>query len=98
MRRKKITKKQAQQWHARKRAKERFSLPPKAIEAMEYQIQNGMSIYCGSSEVSSNRITFHKVFYQNEIYKVIYDKVRRVVVTVLPPGGKFENEVSEKTW
>lgn len=69
--------------HAKKRAKERYdlSLTNEDLNALVKLIQNNKGIFV--KRMSLNRTMF-LVEYKNQNLKVVYDKARHAVVTLLP--------------
>lgn len=86
------TKKQCQQAHARRRAKERFGI--RLTKAMRLDIIKKI----GSNKTrklgkQSLRVTGHEVEIEGKLLKVLYDKKRKSIVTILPPGAVWDYEV-----
>ncbi|NMB91712.1 hypothetical protein GYA37_02600 [candidate division WWE3 bacterium] len=92
---KRLSKKQSQKIHAKKRAVERYgvSFNSKDILQLVKAIQNEKAEFV---EKISNRQTKFKVFVPEELKNkcpkhsevlVIYDKKRKEIVTFLPPSG-----------
>jgi hypothetical protein len=77
--------------HALKRAKERFDweLTKADLKKIRTQIQNGDSI---PLKKSSNRVHVHIVTYNGVQLKVAYDKIRKVIVTLMEYTGEKEEE------
>lgn len=79
----KRSKSKNQQRHARRRAMERFGidLDQNARCSILSQIQNGRSILVRRQ---SNRVVVHEVTVDSTTMHVVYDKIRKEIVTVLP--------------
>jgi hypothetical protein len=102
------TKKQAEQIHARRRAKERYdvNLNKDARRQIVHQIQNslenlsqparGLSTVTPSSATflakQSNRVTEWEVPYEGQDLRVLYDKKRKTLITCLPPLEKDDED------
>ena len=85
----KLGKSWAQQKHAVRRASERYELAITADELAEIvkMIQHNQII---TSEKQSNRVTIKKLIYKERIIRVVYDKIRKTVVSFLPLEGLNE--------
>lgn len=85
MRRK--TKKRCQRIHSKKRALERYNLVLNRFDFREIIkiIHSGKTLEAYSI---SNRVTVHKLIYADILLRVVYDKMRKEIVTFLP----FENK------
>lgn len=70
----------SQMRHAKRRAFERYGIVLNMNEAVK-QIQSGKGDFL---ERRSNRITVWLVQQQNKEIRVVYDKLRHVIVTCLP--------------
>ncbi len=70
--------------HANRRCKERFGVSLKKAEQRELVklIQQHEAVFV---ERQSNRITVWDVFYKGRDMRVVYDKSRKAIVTVLVP-------------
>ncbi len=77
-----LNKTQASKIHFRKRLKQRCDLTMNNYEMNELidLIHSGKNNY--GVEKKSNRLTIHIVEYKSKQLRVLYDKVRRVLVTV----------------
>ena len=74
----------AERIHAKKRFLERYGL----VFSKEVRLKFERLIRCHQScivEKQSNRISVHDVIYNGEVYRVVYDKNRKTIVTALPP-------------
>lgn len=65
--------------HAAKRARQRLGMGRRDLSKMRKMIQRGQSI---PVEKQSNRITVHKLFYDETDIIAVYDKNRNLIVTV----------------
>ena len=83
-RRKKRTKKYNQRLHAQRRAYERYdkALTTQDLANIRDMIQNGESNYIRKL---TNSRRLHSVSYNNEQYKVVYDKTRQQVCSFFEP-------------
>ena len=74
----------AQRFHAKKRALQRYgvNLPTTAQAAIVKLIQKGQARWL---KTQSNRVTHWAVEWEGKILPVVYDKLRKQLVTVLPP-------------
>jgi hypothetical protein len=103
-------KKQAEQIHARRRAKERYdvNLNKDARRQIVHQIQCGLenlsqtttqdSLRTSSATFlakQSNRVTEWEVPYEGQDLHVLYDKKRKTLITCLPPLEKDEDKDNE---
>lgn len=77
------SKAKAQRHHAKRRAFERYGLQLNraAYQALVAQIHSGQSVCV---ERQSLRIAVHRVVYEQQVYHVVYDRVRKTIVTFLP--------------
>lgn len=77
------TKTEAQREHCKKRFLERFGINFNKTVRHHFlnEIHSGHSTCIG---FQSNRIKVHDVYYNGNIYRVVYDKIRDNIVTVLP--------------
>lgn len=82
--RKKPNKKEAQQKHFERRSLERVGVILNQKEIVR-QIQTGGLAFV---ERQSNRITLYRLEHSGKAYKVVYDKLRKQVVTIM----EAENE------
>lgn len=80
-----MDKKLSQTLHAKKRAAERYgiNLDKTTRRAIKEQISQGKSKFI---EKQSNRISVHEVEIKGQQIKVVYDKNRKNIVTILPSG------------
>ncbi len=81
-------KKEAQKLHVRRRFKERFNLDFNKTVNRHFLSE----ILSGRAEFllrKSNRVSYHAVEYNNEVYNVVFDRFRSQVVTVLLPEMKI---------
>lgn len=85
--RNKTDKKKAQKIHAKRRALQRYSieLNKSLHKDWIHQIQNGVAKFV---ERQSNRISVYEILVEGKIIPVVYDKIRKNIVTVLPPDYK----------
>ena len=79
------SKAKAQINHACKRLGQRYDIfaDTKTIEAMVKYIQDGNAEFI---EKQSNRVSVFKVTWADKDIKVVYDKMRKTIVTALPWG------------
>lgn len=77
------TKTQSQREHCKKRFLERFGIDFNKTVRHYFlnEIHSGHSTCVG---FLSNRVRIHDVYYNGKIYRVVYDKLRDNIVTVLP--------------
>lgn len=88
------TKADGQQHHAIKRARQRFSL---FLQEHDYDHMVSL-IKKGKSEFlqrTSRRTTIHKIEFEGTSMAVVYDSMRRKIVTVMPPDWFGYNEEDE---
>lgn len=73
--------------HANRRCKQRFNVSLKRSEqrSIVSLIQQSKAVFI---ERQSNRITLWLVNYKEKAMRVVYDKHRKLIVTVLPCGGE----------
>lgn len=78
-----MNKKQAQQEHAKRRARERFGCKFTHEDEQEIieKIQNGVATFI---QKQTNRISLFGVIYQGVETVIVYDRERKVVVTLMP--------------
>lgn len=78
-----MTKAQAQRIHATKRAEERYGMT--LTRDMHHQlvkmIQSGKSTVI---ERQSLRVSVHELMIEDEPVRVVYDRIRKTIVTFLP--------------
>ena len=76
------SKKKCQQFHTKKRSLERFGimLTERDQKQICMKIQNGDSIVYRKQ---SNRVVVHDVEYCGRTIRVVYDKIRKSIATVL---------------
>lgn len=76
-------KRACQQEHAKRRCRERlgFTLTPEDEQQIIHKIQNGIATFI---ERQSNRISLFGVMLRGTETVVVYDRVRKVVVTLIP--------------
>lgn len=90
-----MSKRDAQKSHFRRRVYERYSL---SINEGEYDLLVS-KIRKNDKEVvtflvkQSNRLTVHLLFYRNIEIVTVYDKLRKTLVTALPPECKNVNQI-----
>jgi len=74
----------AQRFHAKKRARQRYGidLPTVVQAAIVKRIQRGQGRWL---KTQSNRVTHWAVEWEGQTIPVVYDKIRKQIVTVLPP-------------
>lgn len=84
-----MTKKQAQRIHARTRFKQRCNI--EFTRKMRFYfincIQNWKAEFL---EKQSLRVSLFRVMYEGKSFKVVYDKKRKEIVTVLPEEGSIK--------
>jgi hypothetical protein len=85
-----MNKKACQFHHARRRAAHRFgiNLSPKTHDQLIQDIQTGKALFV---EKQSNRISVWDLKYDNQILRLVYDRQRKQIVTILYhdyPGQK----------
>lgn len=78
-----VTKLKAIKLHAKKRFNQRTNITfsKKVNKDLVRLIQNGKT---ECIEITSNTRTIHIVDYNGETLKIVYDKLRKTIVTVLP--------------
>lgn len=88
----KRSKKLNQRIHAKKRALERFDLDLNRddLNKIKYLIQNKKTLML---ERSSLRVTIHRVDYKGKRMRVVYDKLRKNIVTFLPMEDHEQNRI-----
>lgn len=76
-------KKKAERLHCKRRFKERWDidLTDEIRDMLEHQIRTGDSNFIRHE---SNRVSIHEVYYDYNFYRVVYDKMREAMITVLP--------------
>lgn len=80
-------KKVCQREHALKRAKQRYGL--EGIKKIKEAVFAGNILF---SEAQSRRVVKHVVEVEGDFYAIVYDKLRKNIVTFLPYGCiDFEN-------
>jgi len=85
MSKKKLSKKECQQIHAKKRCYERYGIRL-SKELKEYIIKN---IQFGKSKIvvqQSERISIYDVNWNNIIFRTVFDRKRNTIVTFLDPS------------
>lgn len=87
MRRKKKkskTKQQAERAHCKQRFLERYGIEFNRHMRREFErlIQTSQTHLI---KKQSNRVSIHDVIYEGIVYRVVYDRNRKTIVTVLPP-------------
>lgn len=82
-------KKTAQRRHAKRRAAQRFgvNVGTETLRAAVTAIQSGQAKHI---ETQSNRISVHELEIHGILMRVVYDKHRKEIVTVLRPGGQLQ--------
>lgn len=96
------SKARAQKYHAKRRARERFGIDLSYNDQIDMveMIRNGQS---RAVEKRSLRVTVHELEWDGQTLRVVYDKSRGTIVTVLPEAydldgaGMEENEISLPT-
>ena len=84
------TKKQCQRIHARKRFLERYGI--RCTRDIERSFLTAIAEgRVGFVDQQSMRIFVYDVPYQYKLYRVVYDRLRNVIVTVLPEGERCLN-------
>ena len=80
-----MSKKKNQRFHARVRARLRYDITfgREARSALVKSIQSGKAIFLSAS---SNRAKSFAVNYEGSWYPVVYDNLRKEIVTFLPPN------------
>lgn len=78
-----MNKRRSQVKHAKKRFIERHDifLSDKELEAIGKLIRNGKSVFVRRDSL---RVTVHQVVVEGKSVIVVYDKVRRTIITALP--------------
>lgn len=78
-----MNKTQAQRIHASRRAAERYGMKFGRAEQREFvkAIQTGKSTVI---EKQSHRVTVHELIIEGEPVRVVYDRIRKTIVTFLP--------------
>lgn len=87
-RKKKQSKKEAQRLHFEKRSLERVGVVLDRKEIIR-QIQNGQLEFY---EKQSNRVSLFKYFFNGEEYRIVYDRERKQVVTILYKEEVWSNK------
>ena len=87
-RRHSFTKKAAQKAHAARRAKERFGidLGREAQRSIVGRIRAGKAKLLGWQSL---RVKGYEIEHEGKLLTVLYDRKRKVLITVLPPGAKW---------
>lgn len=77
------SKTKCQRLHAKKRASERYDLElnRKQLDQIVELIQTNQAFFI---KRRSNRITLFQVYFEDQWLKVVYDSVRKNIVTFLP--------------
>ena len=77
------TKLEAERAHCKRRFMERYAIDFNRHMRREFE---RLIQYCQTHLVrkQSNRVSIHDVIYEGEVYRVVYDKSRKTIVTVLP--------------
>jgi len=78
-----LTKLESERIHAKQRFLERYGLDFNRHVRREFE----RLIICNQGylvEKQSNRITVYDVIYEGKVYRVVYDKKRKTIVTALP--------------
>jgi len=90
-RKKKFTKKQAQKAHFKNRLKERFDIIVNRHDIRELveDIQTGNNII--NSERLSSRVTVHTMLFMGKKMKILYDRMRKVPITVKTIDMTFDS-------
>lgn len=80
-----LSKKKAQEIHARKRAAERFGvhLTHEAEREILDKITNGKATFI---KKESNRVSLFGVIFAGKETVVVYDRARKTIVTLMPRG------------
>lgn len=83
----KISKTTSSRIHAKKRFRERFGLRLKNtdLHRMEEMVFSGETSLL---EVQSNRVSIHRLLYNKSPYTVVFDSIRKCIITVLPDTDK----------
>ena len=83
MQRRKKSRTNKQRNHAKRRFKQRYGIDFNQQMRQEFRrlIQSNQ---CVLVEKQSNRISIWDVTYEGNVYRIVYDKQRKNVVTVLP--------------
>jgi len=86
-----MSKKKAQQRHARKRFAERYGVvfDPRLERDFIQIIQSGDARFV---EKQSNRVSLFDITMGEEVFRVVYDKERKTIVTVLPKEALTEDQ------
>jgi hypothetical protein len=81
------TKADAQRSHARRRMAERYdlNLTPQVRTEIVAAIRSGRSTPVARQ---SNRVIVHDIAIRGETVRVVYDRKRAEIITVLPPGAE----------
>jgi len=82
-----MTKAKAQTRHAKRRAMERYGITMNT-ESLVRQIQTGQDAIFVWKQ--SRRVSHWDVVYKGEMLRVVYDKERQTVITVLPKEARDE--------
>ncbi len=79
-----MTKSQSLRIHFKRRAKERYGLTlnKRELRNIVQMVQNGKSKFL---EHCNNRVKKHEIVFQETKLIVLYDKIRKVVITCLSP-------------
>lgn len=91
------SKKKRQKHHAQRRARERFGiyLTDNDVNEIIKMIQNASKKVL-FVEKQSNRVSVFQVTYGDEVFGVVYDKIRKMIVTVLKKEWlKHEQKIVE---
>jgi len=86
-RRRRMTKRESEGWHARERARQRYGVPMTQadLDGLVWRIQ------CQEStpvERQSNRVFIHRLWVDGRVFVVAYDRHRKQIVTFLPLEGE----------
>jgi len=97
--RRNVTKRRCQRWHARQQARDRYGLhlTTDDLEDISWCIRMGERVQFVKRQ--SARITHHLVNWGGCTLPVVYDKSRHTVVTFLPPSVLPEyREMAREVW
>mgnify|MGYP006189081269 CR=1 FL=1 len=91
-----MTKKRQQRRHAQKRALQRYGidLTKSTRDALIKRIQSGDYEFC---EKQSNRVTHFVMKLDGELVRLVYDKLRREIVTFLPSETAKQRLIPKET-
>jgi len=90
-----MTKLQAERAHCKQRFLERYGIEFNRHMRSEFEklIQTNQTHLI---KKQSNRVSIHDVIYEGEVYRVVYDKNRKTIVTVLPSDKDILIETEEE--